>query len=263
MIFPSGEGLKKFVKNSNEMKNILVYINPQKRLDNQSEILFKIQIDNSYELGWKKEDILFITNFDYEYNGIRSAVIGDEYYCDYSPISTKISAIVGAFKQGLLKDDLYWLHDLDAFQSEAITESEVNMDRWDMAICDFGRLMKWSGGSIFFKNTARDIFEKTNNLMYKKRLIDEQAMTEVSHNDEKIYNRIKKMNISYNLVPFNIRTCYKMAIKPLKVVHFNPFEGVRQLKIASALDFYKGNNKINTPLISQRLLKIFERYGIS
>ena len=33
--------------------------------------------------------------------------------------------------------------------------------------------------------------------MYKKQLIDETAMTEVSHYDEKIYNRIKKMNISY------------------------------------------------------------------
>ena len=143
-----------------------------------------------------------------------------------------------------------------------MTESEIDIDRWDMAICDFGRLTKWSGGSIFFKKTARDIFEKTNRSMYKKRLIDEQAMTKISYNDEKIYNRIKKMNISYNLIPFNIRTCYKMAVKPLKVIHFNPFEGVRQLKIASALDFYKGNNKINTPLISSRLLKIANRYGI-
>ena len=97
------------------MKNVLVYINPQKRLDDQSKILFKIQIDNSYELGWEKEDILFITNFDYEYNGIRPMVIGDKHCCDYSPISTKISAIVGAFKQGLIKDDLYWLHDLTLF----------------------------------------------------------------------------------------------------------------------------------------------------
>lgn len=245
------------------MKNILVYISPQKQLDEQSEILIKIQIDNGFDLEWKKEDILFITNFDYEYSGIRSTVIEDEYYCEYSPISTKVSAMVGAFKQGLIKGDLYWLHDLDAFQLESITESEVNIDRWDMAVCDFGRLMKWSGGSIFFKKTAQDIFEKTNEVMYKKRLIDEQAMTEVSHDDEKIYNRIKKMNISYNFVPFNIKTYYRMATKPLKVVHFNPFEGVRQLKIDSALDFYKGNNEINTPFISPRLLKIFERYGIN
>ena len=246
------------------MKNILVYINPQKQLDKQSEILFKIQIDNNYELGWKKEDILFITNFDYEYNGIRATVIGDEYYCDYSPISTKVSAIVGAFNHGLIKEDLYWLHDLDVFQAEVMTESEIDIGRWDMAMCSFRKHMKWSGGSIFFKNTARDIFVKTNKLMYQTRLlIDEEAMTEVSNNDERIYNRIKKMNISYNLVPFNIRTCYKMAIKPLKVVHFNPFEGVRQLQIVSAFDFYKGNNKINTPLISPRLLRIFERYGIN
>ena len=33
---------------------------------------FKAQIDNSIERGWKKEDIIIGTNFDFEYKGIKN-----------------------------------------------------------------------------------------------------------------------------------------------------------------------------------------------
>ena len=53
------------------MKNVLVYniVDDKKRYDN--ELLFnyfRAQVDNSLRLGWKKEDIIIGTNFDFEHN---------------------------------------------------------------------------------------------------------------------------------------------------------------------------------------------------
>lgn len=243
------------------MKNLLVYVNPQREFNKENSILIKIQIDNSFELGWDRNDIILLTNFDYEYSGVKAIKIEDNSYCEYSPISTKINAVVNAFDNKLIKDELYWLHDLDAFQLEPITEEEISLGRWDMALCDYGRIPKWSGGSIFFNKNAEDIFREIKKVMYRRKIfIDEEALYKISQYDSDIYNRIKKLNISYNFLPFNIRSCYKMAIKPLKIVHFNPFEGRSKLSIDSLLDFYKGKNKIRTSLITKRFSKILERY---
>ena len=54
------------------MKNLLIFISPAGGFPKEHEELTKMQIDNSLELGWKPEDILLVTNFDYEYRGIKA-----------------------------------------------------------------------------------------------------------------------------------------------------------------------------------------------
>lgn len=54
------------------MKNLLIYIHPDRKFvgesfSSETDVLPKIQIENSLKLGWKKEDILLVTNFPYEY----------------------------------------------------------------------------------------------------------------------------------------------------------------------------------------------------
>ncbi|KKR28424.1 MAG: hypothetical protein UT61_C0050G0008 [Candidatus Woesebacteria bacterium GW2011_GWA1_39_8] len=60
------------------MKNLLIYINPPKCFGDEEKITVQIQIDNSLELGWKREDIIFVTNFSYEYNSIKAIKIDEE-----------------------------------------------------------------------------------------------------------------------------------------------------------------------------------------
>jgi hypothetical protein len=237
------------------MKLVLIYINPN-GFDKQSKILAKIQIDNSLELSWKKKNIIFLSNVEFKYRGVKA--VFNNGFCDWQPINSKLTAIV-SHQWG---NDLYWVHDLDSFQQVPISEKDVDISHWDMALCDYGRLAKWCGASIFFKKSALDIFEKAKELMERKRIIDEGALTSVTYWDNKIYNRIKKMNISYNFLPYNLGSCYRIADKPIKVVHFDPFEGKRQLKIKSMLDYYKGNNEIKTNLLESRLLKIFDKYHL-
>jgi hypothetical protein len=85
------------------MKNLLIYINPAKSFINEAwkdenDILAKIQIDNSLEMGCKKEDIILVTNFEYEYRGVKSIVVSDDLYCNHSAgTPSKINVIVDLF----------------------------------------------------------------------------------------------------------------------------------------------------------------------
>lgn len=244
------------------MKNLLIWIHPTKWFDKESEILVKVQIDNSSELGWKKEDILLVTNFNYEYGGVKALVVGDESYCDHSPISGKVSTIVNLFDRGLIGDELYWSHDFDAFQLEVIPESEIALGETDMGVCPFARKPKFAGGSLFFKKSARDIFEKINEVMDEHKAVDENALTYATDKDAELKKRIKVMNISYNFLPYNVVSCYRMAVKPIRVAHFHPFGVIRQLGGQNGLEFFKGKNKLNRPLITERLIKIFDTHGV-
>ena len=145
------------------MKNLLIYISPTGSFDNDrpdltdndAGFLAKVQIDNSFDLGWKKEDILLFTNFDYEYRGIKASVLKDVEFFERKPQASKINAIVKLFEKGLIKDkELYWFHDLDAFQLHQITESEIGMANVDMALTDYGRNPRWSTGIIYFKKSS-------------------------------------------------------------------------------------------------------------
>lgn len=244
------------------MKNIITFINPKKKFDAESKALVKIQIDNSLSLGWSLEDIWLITNFDYQYGRLKALVFGDNLYCDYSPISTKIPVIVDLFERGLIGDELYWAHDIDAFQLVDIPEAEIELGTADMGLCDYGRMPKFAGGSIFFKKSARDIFERIKETMDEHQAVDENAVTYLTANDEHIRDRIKKMNISYNFLSYNVQSCYAMAIKPIRVAHFHPLKKQRQMGIKKPIDFYKGSNKIGVQLIPDRLIKIFDYHGV-
>jgi len=249
------------------VKNVLIYINPKRKFDEESAALIKVQIDNSLALGWEADDILLLTNFDYEYNGIDalSLVIGEEAFCTYSPISTKVTAIHALFNQGLIERGiLYWAHDLDAFQLAPIPESEIEtaLGTEDMGMCDYGRMPKWAGGSIFFKHGAGDIFGRIKEVMDEHQAVDEPAMYNLTTTDEGINRRIKKLNITYNFQSINLPSCYKMAIKPIRVAHFHPLKEQIKMGISKPLDFFKGENKINTQLIPDRLIELLSKHGV-
>lgn len=214
------------------------------------------------DLGWKKEDILLVTNFDYEYNGVKALVIGDEGFCVHSPISTKTTTIVNLFERGLIGEELYWSHDLDAFQLVEIPEAEIRLGKADMGACPFARKPKFAGGSWFFKRGARDIFERVAKVACEHQAVDENALTYVTDKDAELKKRIKIMNISYNFLPYNVRSCYERAIKPLRVAHFHPFGKIRQQKGRNALELFKGKNELNIPLLPERLIKIFDYHGV-
>jgi hypothetical protein len=245
------------------MKNLLIYINPLKQFDPENAKLIEIQIINSLDF-WKQDDIILITNFPYEYKGIKATVV-DGGYNKIDNRGTKITAIVHLFDIGFIDPNtLYWAHDLDAFQLYPITESELELEMFDAGFADYGRKPNWQLGSFFFKKNSEDIFRSIAALIkpglnkQRRKQNDETAlMTLTEDNVNGINARIKRMNITYNFGLRKIGLCYEKAIKPLRVLHFHPTSD----KMNTLKKAMHGYNDLRKPLMTERLIQLFNRYG--
>ena len=271
------------------MKNLLIYVSPKKEFDEETKVTVKIQIDNSLNLGWLRKDILLFTNFPYQYNGIKAIQIGDENFRAFFAPATKITAILDLFKKGYIKKkELHWFHDFDVFQNEVITEEELELDNFDMGLCDKGRMPRWGTGSVFFRFSAKDIFSMIKQLSDKYKMNEEPALNAITSNNllwateerpedvvfhksvpanivgmENINHRIKKLNIKYNFAGWNIRSCYKLAGGQFKIVHFHPLDNDLSYGGMKALDFFiYGKNKMGLQLVPERLVKIFNKHSL-
>lgn len=236
------------------MKNLLTYVSPDKDFNDEHEMAVKIQIDNSLSLGWKREDIMLVTNFEYEYNGVKSIVIGDENYCAFHWPATKIYTIVHLFRAGLIEKNLYWYHDFDCFQLVPFAETDPELGSADMGLTNYGRMPRLCSASIFFKETAGDIFEQLKEEIDRSKKDEEMGIARLINYSPELRKRVKLLNITYAFHRFNLRSCYKIADKPIKAAHFH--------LTPDKFDFYvKGNNKLKMPLIPERLIKIFSYHG--
>ena len=203
------------------MKNFLIYVHPRKNFDTETTALARVQIDNSYRMGWKADDIFLVTNFPYEYNGVRALEVPDSTHSPVKNHTSKIDVILYLFEHGLL-DGFYWFHDFDAFQLHWITEQELGLGGFDIGCTDYGWSPKWNTGSFFFKPESSDIFQRIWDLTRELWTDEERAMVKLTEDDKSISNRIKRMNITYNLGMRKIDYNLSIADKPLRVVHFHP-----------------------------------------
>ncbi len=239
------------------LKNLLVYISPTKTFTKDYGILAKIQLHNSFHLGWKPEDIVLVTNFPWEGGGMKAIVVGDEHYCAARPRSIKTAIIPYLIDAGIIeKGNIYWNHDFDAYQLHAIRGSELRLAHFDAGLTDYGWRERWCLGSFFVKASSRDIFEKAKEMIYKD-IEDETAMMELTQ-DPAIAKRCKRLNITYNFGMRHVESNWEKATKPLRVAHFHPnYKWVPTLDI-----FMYGKNGLHMPLIDKRLRRIFNHYGI-
>lgn len=233
------------------MKQLLTYISPDKDFNEEHQKLVKIQIDNSLELGWKPSDIMLVTNFHYRYNGVKSRIIGDKNYCYHHWPATKIYVIDYLFMEGLI-DDLFWYHDFDCYQLHPFTEDILG--EADMGLAQYGRSLRLCSASIFFKETAVDIFSRWKDLVALTKIDEELGIMRLINNDTgNLKNRVKKINTTYAFHKFNLLKVYEATDKPIKVAHFH--------FTPDKVEFYmKGKNELNRPLLPERLIEIFDRY---
>lgn len=242
------------------MKNLLIYISPDHKFLPEYEKLVRIQVDNSLELGWNKEDIMLVMNFPFEYNGIKSILVGDHNICPFYMYSGKINTFVDMFKLGMIeKDKIYWYHDFDAFQNYGIIKEELDLDGFDVGMTDYGRKSNWNGGSSFIKYGSKNIWEWMRNRIYRfpnSQPIDNHIIAYNQYSDERaikwlternyrnINSRIKRMHIRYNfnLNPITVRDLYDKS-QPIKVFHF-----------------HKERMRSAEKLLDKRLINLFKKY---
>ena len=236
------------------MKNLLIYVSPDHCLNPEYEKIVKIVIDNSLELGWKREDLMVVMNFLYEYNGVKAIEVSDDCICPFYMYSGKINAFIELYEKGLITETT-WYHDFDAYQLEPFDEPDL--EGADVGFTDYGYRANWNGGSSFLTPRAKDIFVWMKELMYAhpdktiinhveayKAYSDEVAIKKLTDtNFNNINSRIKRMDISYN---FNLNPQTK-APKDIKVLHFHQHRLRR--------------SKLGQELVNKRLINIFNKHG--
>lgn len=248
------------------MKNLLIYTGPKKKFADEDAILARIQIDNCLDLGWRKQDILVVTDFEYKYNGVKSFVIKGDIYYHFDLAASKIPVIVYLLNQGLIEtQELYWCHDFDAYEVNKIEEKELGLEGFDLGLTHYFYKPEWQCGSLFFKETAKDILElldkTTRNQPYLSRN-NEKTLTKLIKENAIDSKRYQRLNVTYNITKRYLQTVYKEAIKPLKVLHFRPSNYDALMPDTALNMFMYGKNSLKIQLMSDRLIKIFKYHGI-
>ena len=78
------------------MKNLMIFTGG--KLPLEDEILLKIQIDTSLDLGWEKDDILLVTDFYFQYNGIQAIMIPEGISYSFDKQANKIAVVLYLLK---------------------------------------------------------------------------------------------------------------------------------------------------------------------
>lgn len=236
------------------MKNLMIYTREDQKFTEEVETLVKIQIDNSLDLGWLRGDIILVTNFSYEYNGVRSLVIPDTSW-KWDHTINKLPAIVYLLKNNMLPDDTIWYHDFDAFQ-----ELDIKMDV-KLAFTTYGYKPQWNCGSFFFKPSEKDVFDFWWSKIHKRSRADELILTRLTTSGEISADRYKSLGVEYNYNQIIYALGRYDHIVP-KVLHFHPNYTFHRSKESNLDIFMYGKSRKNKPIMSDRLIKIFNNHGI-
>lgn len=231
----------------------MIFVDPIKKFNDEHVDLARIQIDNSLALGWKIEDILIVTNFEYEYRGVEAFIVGDDCYYGKNNfyMSTKIPVIIRLFEMGKIKEgEIYWFHDFDAFELSPLKEEDLGLDGYDAGFTSHGWKKLWNAGSFFFKTGSKDIFEQILHQMDSLNIDEQDALTYIWDKDVKgINKRYKLLNNTYNIGIYKTQYLINQADLPIRVAHFHPHK--------------KRHLEIFRDVLPERLMIIFNSYGIS
>lgn len=136
------------------MKNVMIYnIVDNKRRHSNDELfkMLKMQIDNSLHHGWKIEDIIIGSNFDFEYKGVKNYSLID--ICTFNIFNNKWYGMFELMKNGVLTED-FWFHDQDNWQINTITFPQFN---GEIGAATYVRTPEWNTSAVYVKKTAINV----------------------------------------------------------------------------------------------------------
>ena len=178
------------------------------------DTLLKAQIDNMLEIGWKKDDIIFLSNFDFEFMGVKATKIKFNEFC---LSGSKMWATKWLFDNNRV-DDIIWSSDTDCWQNIWFDCPKFN---GDVGACTYSN-PKWNGGNIFWKPSAKDIVDEVVRRLEKDKAAKEEPLLNKVFNSEKYCNRISLLNSTYNVGCSGFCVRFAKSLKPIHVCHFSP-----------------------------------------
>lgn len=232
------------------MKRLLV-ANKQKNSKSRysferMETIMQAQIDNLLSLGWQKENLILLTNFDFEFMGIQAEVIELNDFC---LSGSKMWGLKWLFDNNRMNEVVYSA-DLDCWQNIWFDSPKFSSD---VGACQYSN-PKWNGGSIFWKPAARDIVDEiVKRLTETKMKNEEPTLNKVFKSDE-YKGRITKLDHTYNVGCSGFIPRYSRSLKPIRVCHFQPLNTIAWE--IHALD----REEIGEIAVTIRLERLMRRY---
>jgi len=229
------------------MKNLIIAnLTESKRYSYSNiDLLLKSQIENSLQLGWNKEDIILLSNFNYNFMGVASIKIGLNDFC-YT--GSKMFGIKFLFDNNIT-DDVVWAHDLDAWQNVFFECPDFK----DVGIACYSN-SKYNGGSIFWKKSANDIIDEIVDFITLNKNNKEEPTLNQILKSNKYEKRVTNVNNTFNVGCSGYVKRYDRSIKPIHVCHFHPYN--KTAWETHALD----RNGLDTKGISDRLENLLRKY---
>jgi len=212
----------------------------------------KCQIQNSIECGWKLIDIYCITNFEFEYYGVKGLT---------HLVNLNKNCLTGS-KMFVLKEfskhtNNIWIHDLDCWQCEKF-ESPLK-DCNIIGLSEYS-LPKFNGGSVFFDNSnSKHNLEKSQEMLneicseLENENREEPTLDKLLRGKYKEYTQV--LNSTWNLGCSAYKVRYERAEKPIKAVHFHPSN-----RLAWSTHTRNSNKISKDAVIPDRLKSLFMRY---
>lgn len=227
------------------MKNVIIY--NQLDITNHgasrwsNENLFRYlraQIDNSIRLGWNAEDIILGTNFEFEYNGIKSHLLTE--ICDWSGFNNFWFGALELVRKGIIKDK-FWLHDHDSWQ---VAPMEFPIFNGSIAGIEYVGTKEWNCGSIYFNENSLDTLEYiVNTLILTKqvKVSSDEIIIALLRQNSPLKEYMISINSRWNIGLTHSELRLTNAIKPVIVLSFKPdqkdiFNTLEKKNLYSLLD---------------------------
>jgi len=233
------------------MKNVIVinFQGHRKYPFDKMETEMKAQIENSLAVGWSPEDMIVITNFQYEFMGVKAINVDLNNFCltGSKMFGTKI-----LFDKGMVEGPI-WVHDLDVWQTAPFECPEFE----DLGICTYSN-PKFNGGSLFYKPEAKDIVDAVvDSLTVNQEGREEPTINNILKSD-KFKKRVTVLNNTYNVGCSGYQPRYERSEKPIKAVHFHPTNRIAWDTMTRQRN-YLTMGDAPAP-VNKRLHKIFMKY---
>jgi hypothetical protein len=230
------------------VKNLIVAnFQPHGRVSGgELRTMVEAQIENSLALGWRKPDLVLVTNERLD-SGVTEIVIDLQAHC--MP-GSKMFALEYLLQQGVPADgEVWWAHDLDAWQNYWFDEPEVG----EIGLTEYS-LPKFNGGSIFLKRSAGDLIHAITSTIRNGSLIKEEPAIDLVLRTSENLPRVTILNSTYNVGCSAYEWRYERSTKPILVSHFHPTNRTGW-KVHVV-----GKNRIGRSSVSPRLQELLVRH---
>ena len=230
------------VANLQEKKGLYRRINKKRLLS-----MLKTQIENSLDVGWNKEKILVMSNFDFEFMGVKT------HQCELNNTcltGSKMFGLLIAFEQGLITEEV-WSHDLDAWQNIWFESPEF----LDVGVVPYYESF-YHGASVFFRPGTKHIVTEIVDRVTRKNTSREEPSLNRVLKSKKYKDRVTVLDNTYNVGCTRFVKRYMKSEKPVRVCHFRPFRRIAwRTFVLDSNNIFNGENPV-----SVRLEKIMRKY---